>query len=181
MHAAHGAGHVHRNIKPTNILFDGSGSAVLADYATSTGRDDGSLTLPSGVTYGYGAPEVLSSAPEVDIRADIFSLGAVLYHMLTGQPPFSGSNLDEIDEAQQAGQAPWPCEINDAISTASAQLVVRMMAREPDQRPSDPEALRPELESAAIGQPLAGDPLPPGASVVQIPAPDEPPATEEPS
>ena len=92
---AHRRGLVHRDIKPANVLLS-DGIALVADFgvARATGRDETPALTSVGTTLGtpaYMAPEQIAASPDLDSRADIYSLGCLLYELLTGQPPFRGT------------------------------------------------------------------------------------------
>jgi serine/threonine protein kinase len=109
---AHSRGVVHRDIKPGNILLVG-GHAVVADFgiatATDIGMDDETLTSPGLVigTPAYMSPEQARGEPMVDGRSDLYSLGCVLYEMLTGRPPFTGPSAQAV-LARHSHDAPEP-------------------------------------------------------------------------
>jgi serine/threonine-protein kinase len=90
---AHRQGVVHRDVKPSNIMLTPEGRAMLTDFGVAQALDDSSLTR-TGLTVGtpaYMAPEQVSGDQTVDGRADLYSLGIVLYQMVTGRTPFRGS------------------------------------------------------------------------------------------
>jgi serine/threonine-protein kinase len=148
LEAIHSHGLVHRDVKPSNILLDESGRAKLADLglAKSTAPDD-QLTMP-GVRVGspgYMSPEQAGGQHELDIRSDIYSLGATFYYLLTGQCAFTGRSPLEIivksmreDPPPLHQAAPW-------VSPRVAEIVARCMARRPQDRYQNPAEVRGEL------------------------------------
>ena len=143
--AVHEAGIVHRDVKPTNVMVDRRGQVRLTDFGVARTLED---TSSSGMMVGtmkYMAPEQ-ARGKEVDRRADIFSLGVVLYEMLNGTPPFGGS-LDAL--IARVTKAPPPLPVGLEVSDAVRALVSRCMAKRPEQRfagvPSLMEALNEEI------------------------------------
>lgn len=142
------AGIVHRDIKPTNLFLvqppaglpfpPGVPLVKITDFGLvlqARAEDEGRLTV-SGRTLGtpiYMAPEQFTSS-EVDCRADIYSLGATVYHMLAGRPPFTGESIWQIlDQKMKPAAEPLRQWAPD-VSRESADLIADMMAREPAQR-----------------------------------------------
>ena len=126
--AAHAQGLVHRDVKPANILLENGVERVkLTDFGLARAADDASLTQ-SGVVAGtrhYMAPEQADSGP-VDHRADLFSLGGVLYAMCTGQPPFRGGGPIAVLK-RVCEQTPRPIrEVNPAVPDWLAGVITRL-------------------------------------------------------
>jgi len=130
----HRAGVVHRDVKPGNILLSEEGAVKLADFGIAKGEDS-SITV-TGTTLGspaYMAPEQLRSM-EVDGRADIFSLGVVLYEMLSSRKPFDGDNYSAVITSILTSRAKPLCEISALIPVRLSLLVAQMLEKDPDQR-----------------------------------------------
>ena len=144
LHFAHEHGVLHRDIKPENVLVDTEGRVKVVDFGLAKLRDDGVLhfTLTqSGARLGtlaYMAPEQVENPSDVDHRADIYSLGVVLYEMLTGELPL--------------GRFPSPSEANGTDPRLDA-VVLRTLEKKKENRFADAETMRTELESAAEGPP----------------------------
>jgi len=156
---------VHRDIKPGNIMIDQHGEVKILDLGVSISRTEGvSATEEEQAVLGtpqYMSPEQVGESGSVDVRADIYSLGATLYHMLTGQPPFTGSSLDAIIEGRSDVRAPSVRDFNPRVSRACAALIEIMMARDPGHRPGDWKACRRDLERVmARKQPAFPRPAP---------------------
>ena len=135
---AHGRGVIHRDIKPSNVMIE-AGHAVLTDFgiALSTdGKRDERLTV-AGHSLGtpeYMSPEQASSDKRIDGRADIYSLGCVLYEMLVGNPPFTGSNAYGI-LARHAVEPPPPIRVvRDTVSESLERICFRALAKSPADR-----------------------------------------------
>ena len=110
LHAAHEAGLVHRDVSPNNLFVTDDGRAVLFDFglARDLTGEIGTLTASHEQlgTLPYMAPEQLTAAAKVDRRADVYSLGAVLYHALAGRPPFESQHRSELSRMILAGESP---------------------------------------------------------------------------
>ena len=131
---AHARGIVHRDIKPGNIMVLDNGSVKITDFGIAQ-LPSSSLTL-IGTAMGtpkYMSPEQVNGR-KADGRSDIFSLGAVLYEMLTGRPPFSGAELNAILYQVLNGAPPLPSSINPALPTGFDRIVARAMAKDADKR-----------------------------------------------
>ncbi|MGW3458300.1 protein kinase domain-containing protein [Streptomyces olivaceoviridis] len=134
---AHAAGLTHRDIKPSNIIIRSSGQATVVDFGITKGSDERHDITTSGVLIGtpaYMAPECFSGT--FDHRSDLYSLGCVLYEMLTGQRPFTGTSWHLIN--QHLNEQPAPL-LKRRLSTPPAlvNLVERLLAKEPADRPAD--------------------------------------------
>jgi len=128
---------VHRDIKPDNIMFTRRGEVKLADLGIAkVDGKDADLTKTNMMigTPAYLPPEQAQNAKGVDARADIYSLGATFYEMLTGQQPYPGENSIEVLHKLFLTPVPDPRKINPAVSAASAAIVMKMMAKDPKNR-----------------------------------------------
>ena len=128
---------VHRDIKPDNIMFTKEGEVKLADLgiAKVVGTDiDLTKTNMMIGTPAYLPPEQARNAKGVDARADIYSLGATFYEMLTGQPPYPGENAIEVLHQLFLSPVPDPRNVNPEVSNASAAIVMKMLAKDPGDR-----------------------------------------------
>ena len=133
--AAHQAGVIHRDLKPTNILIDRSGRVVLSDFGIARGLDeDQSLTTGVVGTPYYMAPEQCEGALELDGRADVYALGVVLFEMLTGKLPFGGDSDDEVLMKQMTVPAPAARSLAPDVPAALDAIVRRALAKAPADR-----------------------------------------------
>lgn len=144
---AHSKGVVHRDVKPANIFMVGRTQPKVLDFgiARVASQQDGSGfdDFAAGSPY-YMAPEQVRHAP-VDRRGDVFSLGVVLYELLTGTKPFTGATLTEIATAV-ATRTPAPAhEVNPSVPTALSLIAARAMEKEPDHRYRSARVLSREL------------------------------------
>jgi serine/threonine protein kinase len=145
--AAHAQGLVHRDVKPSNILLEDTVErAVLTDFGLARAMDDASLTQ-TGILAGtphYMSPEQATGV-EVDARSDLFSLGAVLYFMASGHPPFrAGGALAVLHRICQEKHRPvwqWNNEIPDELS----EIIDRLLEKKPGRRFASAEEVRQQL------------------------------------
>ena len=138
---AHEHGMVHRDVKPSNLMVSGAGVVKVLDFGLAQVRTEREANLTrDGQLMGtpnYMAPEQAIQAAAVDIRADVYSLGCTLYHLLTGQPPFKEKSLSEKLLAHQT-HAPPPVGQLVAVPTELEEIVRGMMAKRPEDRPQTP-------------------------------------------
>jgi serine/threonine protein kinase len=146
-------GIVHRDIKPENILIDASGNAKLADLGLARSSADVTLTQGSVVLGSpqYVAPEQADNPLAADIRADIYSLGCTLFHMLTGTPPFPGSSPIEIILNHTRQPVPRLREKNPAFPEALDQALFIMMQKSPQERYQNPSEAIAALSAVVPG------------------------------
>jgi hypothetical protein len=139
--AAHALGIVHRDIKPENILLQG-GHALVADFgiALAVQSAGGARMTQTGLSLGtpqYMSPEQAMGEKTIDARSDIYALGAVLYEMLTGDPPFSGSSVQAIVAKVVNAEPEAPTLIRRTIPARVEVAVLRALAKLPADRWSD--------------------------------------------
>ncbi len=162
VHVAHKKGITHRDLKPDNVILDASGRPTVLDFGLAKlerkvgddGKLDSSLTDAGRVmgTLPYMAPEALKGE-EVDSRADVFSLGVVLFEALTGRHPFPGEDTGERMSAILRDAPPRADELRRDVPPGLARLLERSLAKDPDRRLQTALDLRNELEELAA----AGD------------------------
>jgi eukaryotic-like serine/threonine-protein kinase len=162
LEAAHKVGVIHRDLKPENIYVDQRTPAwkvTLLDFglATRQGKSaDAKLTQPGTVvgTPGFMAPEQVRGAGELSPQTDVYAMGVVAWTMLVGKEPFEGGSIVEVMHRQLSKQAPPIRELVPEVPERLEQLVLKMMAKEPDQRPTDKQ-VRAEIASIQ-GRPAPG-------------------------
>ncbi|WP_394841896.1 serine/threonine-protein kinase [Pendulispora brunnea] len=151
--AVHASGIVHRDVKPSNILlaFGRAGEAKLTDFGVA--RDERAThSTTSGTilgTIGYLSPEQASGDRKLDGRADLFSLGCVLFRCLTNREPFEGDDALTVIAKVLLGRAPRVSELRADVPKALDALIARMLAKDPDARPASAHEVQREL--ARIG------------------------------
>jgi len=156
---------IHRDIKPGNILIDESGRVKLTDMGLAKGPADLTLTR-DGATVGtpmYISPEQARNPQDVDVRGDLYSLGATLYHMATGVAPFRGDTMAELITNVLSEEAPPPDAANSAVSPGLSLVIRKLMAKNLAVRYQTPRRARPATSisgmparSCSTGPSLAG-------------------------
>ncbi len=144
----HEMGVVHRDVKPANILVDESGRARLADLGLAWAEVDPRVTGEDGAlgTPHYMSPEHAKDAASVDQRSDLWSLGATLFHALTGRPPFVGRSAAEVLAGVLHQRIPDPRSLAPHLSRGMALVLRKCLTREPGKRYPDALALLKDLE-----------------------------------
>ena len=135
---AHRHGVIHRDIKPENILLH-DGQALVADFGIAlavSSAGEGRLT-ETGLAIGtphYMSPEQATGERAIDVRSDVYSLGAVLYEMLAGDPPYTGSTAQAITARKMTGSVPSLRPVREAVSQDLDRVIARTLARVPADR-----------------------------------------------
>lgn len=158
VHHAHQRGILHRDLKPANILVDAHGTPYVTDFGLAKLLDaDSGATRPGDIlgTPSYMSPEQASQHPEaVTTLSDVYSLGAILYQMLTGRPPFRGATvLETLSQVRQQAPTP-PSHIRPAVDRDLEAICMKCLAKEPGSRYASAEELADELERWLKGERL---------------------------
>jgi serine/threonine protein kinase len=148
LQGAHDAGLVHRVIKPHNLLVRGDGVVKIADFGIARAAELSRVTQLGTVlgTAAYLSPEQ-ARGDDVTTSTDIYSLGAVLYEMLTGRPPFDFATLAELAEKQRDGIVTPVRDLEPSVPEDVEALVMRCLAREPRFRPSSAATVARALDA----------------------------------
>ena len=145
---------IHRDIKPGNILIDDAGAVKVTDMGLAKGPADLSLTR-DGSTVGtpqYISPEQARNPQDADIRSDLYSLGATLYHMATGQPPFQGASMTEVILQVLHDTPVSPRVINPELSEGMSLVIRKLLSKSPQLRYQTPRELLDDLQRLARDQ-----------------------------
>jgi len=148
----HREGVLHRDLKPLNVLFDGQGNARLTDFGLARARGAMTLTQTGELlgTPGYMAPEQILDPRRVDARSDVYALGAILFALLTGGPPFqAGTALATLDQVLHHKPPSLLAARGDAEASALEDLCARALAKDPADRPQSAEAFAAALRGEA--------------------------------
>ena len=155
---AHERGVLHRDLKPANILIDESGDPLVTDLGLAKRMDGGSDLTQTGQamgTPGFMAPEQAQGQKDITTAADIFSLGAILYWLQTGHPPFRGETAVEILVATMEGEIPSVRALNANADGDLDLICQKAMHRDPEQRYTSAAALAGDLEAWLNGELLS--------------------------
>jgi TolB-like protein/Tfp pilus assembly protein PilF/predicted Ser/Thr protein kinase len=166
VHYAHGQGILHRDLKPGNILLDGRGEPLVSDFGLAKCLEPTSNLTRTLTTVGapdYVAPEQIDPAGagsgKLGPAADVYSLGAILFDLLTGRPPFLGEHALKI--IQQASEKPAPKlrTLMPGLDRDLETICAKCLERDPSARYRSAAALAEDLERWLEGQPIAARPL----------------------
>jgi serine/threonine protein kinase len=133
----HRASIVHRDVKPSNVLFDEEGSALLTDFGLAKGRAYTLLTRPGQAmgTLDYMAPELIRGKP-ASPATDVYALGCVVYECIAGAPPFADRSVFEMGTAHLEEEPPALTSVRPDTTASLHWVVSRALAKEPNERPS---------------------------------------------
>ncbi len=159
---AHDRGVLHRDLKPQNILIDENGEPHVTDFGLAKLLDKGSSETIADAIMGtpkYMAPEQASGRTrDVTTAADVYSLGAMLFELLVGEPPFHGGSVMEILEKVRSEPAPDPAALNRAIPRDLATIALKCLEKEPSQRYPSARAFADEINRWLAGEPILARP-----------------------
>ena len=166
VHFAHERGVLHRDLKPANILLDTDGTPMVCDFGFAHFRDTESFTLTgAGIgTPAYMAPEQAGGgAAPITTATDVYGLGALLYHQLTGHAPFEGPDTLAILRQLASAEPIAPRALNESIDRDLEQIALKAMAKQPGDRYRSAAAFVEDLERWLRGEPTVARPA--GAAI----------------
>ncbi len=170
---AHRNGTIHRDVKPGNILITPTGQVKVTDFGIARAFGGGDDLTQTGSVMGtatYFSPEQ-AQGKQVDPRSDLYSLGVVLFEMVTGEPPFTGDSPVTIAYKHVQDEPPTAAQVNPAVPGALGSVIDRLLAKQAYERFSSAEELRSELRRISDGGP--------GAPVISRPPPTSPAAVPQ--
>jgi len=153
---AHQRSLIHRDVKPKNIILTPQGVAKLTDLGLARSTDDKhAAESEAGKAYGtpyYISPEQIRGHVDIDFRADIYSLGATMYHLVTGRPPFDGDTPSAVMHKHLKQPLIPPDHINTALSAGIGEIIELAMAKNRDERYHGTEEMLEDLKLVRAGE-----------------------------
>jgi serine/threonine-protein kinase len=146
---AHSRRVLHRDLKPDNVMIAKDGTVKLADFGLAKFLRDEQPITAEGIAVGtphYISPEQARALKETDHRSDLYSLGATMFHMVTGRLPYEGDNGAEVMKRHVFEAVPDPRSVRPDMTPALADLLLKLMAKSPSQRPQSADEMVDEIE-----------------------------------
>ncbi|MCA9234947.1 MAG: serine/threonine protein kinase [Planctomycetales bacterium] len=151
---AHNHGIIHRDLKPSNLFFAGDGRLILGDFGIARDTYDADITA-DGITvgtYAYMSPEQICADSAITGKADLYSLGCVMYEMLTGKPPFVGANFAQIWDQHLHKEPPGIRDQGIECPTWLEQLVMQLLQKDPQGRPFNARAVQGAIKEHLVDE-----------------------------
>jgi len=148
---------IHRDVKPSNIMIDSTGRVRVTDLGLAKLTIKGIVSLTQELhtvgTPNYMSPEQIRSPSALDLRTDIYSLGATFYHLVTGRPPFVGDAAMEVVAQHLSSPVVPPSKIKPRLPESVSSVICKMMAKSPTERYQNWDDLSRDLENLIAGKP----------------------------
>jgi eukaryotic-like serine/threonine-protein kinase len=164
MHQAHAQGIIHRDLKPANVLLSADGTPKITDFGLAKLSEGGLSLTATGETLGtpsYIAPEQIDARSSVGPQADVYALGAILYELLTGRPPFRGESTQETIRQVIFDEPIPPSRLRPQLSRDLETICLKCLEKEPRRRYHSAEVLAGELRRFLDGKPIQARPVGP--------------------
>ncbi|WP_067071559.1 Stk1 family PASTA domain-containing Ser/Thr kinase [Carbonactinospora thermoautotrophica] len=169
---SHRHGIVHRDIKPANVMLTNSGQVKVMDFGIARAMADSAATMTQTAavigTAQYLSPEQAKGEP-VDARSDLYSTGCLLYELLTGRPPFIGDSPVSIAYQHVREDPVPPSTFNPEVTPEIDAIVLKSLAKNPDNRYQSADEMRADIERYLAGQPISATPVMAGATTQYLP------------
>ncbi len=150
---------IHRDVKPSNLMIDSTGRVRVTDLGLAKMTVKGVVELTQELhtvgTPSYMSPEQIRSASGLDLRSDIYSLGATFYHLVTGQPPFSGEGPMDVVAKHLTDRLVPPTRIRPSLPDVLTDVIGKMMAKNAEDRYQDYATLGEDLQNLLDGNPIS--------------------------
>ncbi|HEY2346783.1 MAG TPA: serine/threonine-protein kinase [Xanthomonadaceae bacterium] len=172
---AHAEGLIHRDIKPDNIMLTHKGAVKIVDLGIAKQLDENKSLTRTGQPVGtpaYVSPEQVECERPIDARSDIYSLGATLYHLVTGMMPYDGASATSVMIKHVTAPVPDPREVAPGVSAGMAHAIAKMMAKRPEDRYPDVTVLERDLHRVQLGLDIESVAMPAKPSPDQTPVLD---------
>ena len=157
--AAHAAGVVHRDLKPTNILVDRLGEPMIVDFGLArSGEVSGSVAPTVGGTPGYAAPEQFDAGQPLGFTVDVYALGVIMFEMLTDRLPFTASRLSDLLASLKSEDPPLPETFAPDAPWPLQRICLVALEREPQRRYPNAHAMAADLRRYLKGESVAARP-----------------------
>lgn len=158
---AHSRGILHRDMKPSNILLDGDGQAYITDFGLARMAEAGASTISHDMMLGtpyYISPEQAQGSKDLDSRTDLYSLGIILYELLTGQVPFQADTPYAIVHGHIYTEPEAPGKVNPDLTPAIDRVVIRALEKDREKRYPNAMAMMRDFSAAIAGNSVEPEP-----------------------